>query len=85
MEGRIAVVSTQDATVRWEATVMTAMGGGHRWVGFSADGASLLHSATTVPGGGTHIARPVPVLTARDAATGQVQRTTRPGTAGPAR
>ncbi|MBW2454101.1 MAG: caspase family protein [Deltaproteobacteria bacterium] len=82
MQGRLAVVSTRDATVRWETQVVTGAGSRERWVAFSADGRTLLHSATETPGGGTRRARPIPVLVAYDADSGQEKRRVHPGTAG---
>ncbi|RLB49733.1 MAG: hypothetical protein DRI90_24295, partial [Deltaproteobacteria bacterium] len=82
MGGRIGMVSTSDAAVRWEAQVITGVGSRDRRLAFSADGSTLLHAASEPPGGGRRLARPVPVLTAYDAVTGQVQRRVHPGTAG---
>ncbi len=83
MRGKLVVVSTRDGAVRWETEVGTSSLWGSRGVAFSSDGTSLLHSAAEPPSGGAQVERPVPTLTAYDAATGQQQHRMHPGTAGP--
>jgi WD40 repeat protein len=80
-KGQLAVLGTQDGSVRWEIAAPTVVP--RRWVAFSPDAGSVLDATfENLPNAEGQL-RATPVLRVFDARAGALQRTLRLGTAGP--